>query len=1091
MKKILLVVFSILLVLIIQQNSYAQGVTTASMTGFIQDDKGEGLPGANVVAIHVPSGTQYGTSTQVNGRYNIPGMRTGGPYKVTVSFVGYKEQSKENIYLALGVASEVSFTMLEDGKELAEVVVTAERNSAFGADRTGAATNIANEQINRLPTISRSFADFTRLTPQAASGGFAGRGSRFNNITVDGALFNNAFGLSGTVGGQTSAQPISLDAVEEIQVNIAPYDVRQGAFTGGGVNAVTRSGTNEFSGSIFNYSRNESFLGTKVRDVTVTNQPLDVRQTGFRLGGPIIKNKLFFFVNGEQERNSRPATNLIASRPGLSGTNISQASASDLDALSSFLRERYNYNTGPYENFNLRTNSDKILVRLDWNISDKHKFSLKYNYLKSFADINPSNSGALPNGRNPSNTNMPFFASYYIINNNLNSFIAELNSRFSNNVSNTFIAGYSAFRDFRESPGGIFPLVDIGNGSGQAFTAFGYEPFSANNLLNTDVYQISDNLSIFKGKHVITLGTYNEFYKFTNGFAPAFFGRYQFSSLQSFYDNVNGVAGANPTQYEIRYSAVPGVEFPFAKFSALQLGFFAQDQYTVSDKFNVTFGLRADIPIILPENLTQNTDLNNRTFRDGTRIDVSKVQKTTALWSPRVGFNWDVFGNQKTQVRGGTGIFTGRVPYVWISNQISNTGNLFGSIFVTNPAQLGQFRFNPDVNAYRPSGAASPNYNIAYTQENFKFPQVWRTNIGVDQQLPWGIVGTLDIMYTKDLNAVYFQNVNLPNSTINANGADNRPIFFTRNAAGNLVATNRINSNISDAILLANTRLGYSFNTTVQLKKTFGKDLFAMVAYSYTDAQSVSDGGSIAQSSWRDRFVSGDPNANVLANADALVPHRFITSISYRKEYLKSMATTISIFLEAASGRNFSYTYAGDMNGDGSGGGGNDLMYIPRNQNEIRLLDITGAAAGGTGQIYTAAQQWADLDRFINQDKYLSGRRGQYAERNGSYTPGVTKMDLSIKQDFFINIAGKRNTIQLSFDIFNFTNLLNKNWGIERFAVRSAPLSFAGYAADATPQFRFNYLNSANRVPLTESFQDGVGLGSRWVAQFGIRYIFN
>lgn len=1157
-----LLAFSILLIALwAGREAAAQGVTTAAISGLVTDGK-EALPGATVVAIHTPSGTQYATVTRPDGRYNFPNVRIGGPYTITITFVGYKEQKVEGVNLAIGQNFNFSPQLSDSGVELSEVVVTSTRNPVLNSDRTGAATNISRETIQSLPTLNRSFNDYVRLTPQAGSGSsFAGRNGGYNNITIDGALFNNAFGLSGQVGGQTNAQPISLDAVDQIAVSIAPYDVREGSFTGAGVNVVTRSGTNDFSGSAYYFTRNQGFIGKNVAGTENKLANFKLNNYGFRLGGPIIKNKLFFFVNAESERRNDPPTpSFVASRPGLSGSNVSAVTAAELDQLSNFLQNELpgnvSYNPGPYENYQLAQNSDKATIKLDWNITNQHKFSIKYNYLKSYRDVNPSNSGAITS-RSPSNTGLPYLGAFYRINNNLNSFIAELNSSFGTKYANKFQVGYTAFRDFRETPtsSAIFPGVDIGNGAGSQLTAFGYEPFSAFNVLNTNVFQISDNFDIYLGKHTLTLGTYNEFYKFQNGFAPNYYGTYQFASLQDFYDNVNGITRASlidsvnnpegrvlPSRYQFRYSTRSDGSFPLAEINAFQLGFYVQDKFEVSPKFNVTLGLRADIPTINTD-IARNEGAASLTFRDGQKIFTDQVQKTQVLWSPRFGFNWDVKGDRSTQVRGGTGVFTGRVPYVWISNQASNNGVLFGSIDLLNSSNgfvtksNGKFvsyrpeaQFSADVDAYRPANAtASTTYNLAVTDKDFKFPQVWRTNLAIDQQLPWGIVGTLEAAYTKDINAVYHQNINLPNAKTTAagldgSGADKRPIFYNRTETVNnqnqtvisYPATNRINgsspNNITDAILMKNTNKGYSYFITAQLQKSFTNGFYASAAYTYSDSKSVNDGGSIAQSIWRDRFVSGDPNANVLGNSQYLQKHRLVLSGSYSKEYLGFMKTTLSLFYEAGpSGLingfqqgYFSYTYTGDMNGDGQTT--NDLIYVPRSQSEIVLRDlyftknnsgaITGTTttrpAGATAPDYSAAQQWNDLDAYIRQDKYLSSRRGQYAERNGAVVPWRGQLDVRLLQDFYIKAGNKRNTLQFSVDIFNFANMLNSDWGVFKTPNRASLLSFSRInTSTGLPEFTFPYLNAANQTKLTKTFQDSFNVTSRWQMQFGIRYIFN
>ena len=1074
----------------------AQGVTTASISGVVKDAKGTALPGANIVAVHLPSGTTYGSSTRSDGGYTIPNARIGGPYKLTVSFVGYNTQEQGEIMLSLGVTANFNFQLTETGLELNEIIVSS--SALINQDRTGAITNISTAQIQQLPTLSRSFNDYLRLTPQANGNSFGGRSAGFNNITVDGGLFNNAFGLSGTVGGQANAQPISLDAIDQITTSLAPYDVREGSFTGAGVNVVSRSGTNEITGSLYHFFRNEGFVNKKVRDLDNPYPNFDVKNTGLRLGGPIIKDKLFFFVNYELERRTDPGTTFSASRPGLSGTNVSAVQATELDALRTFLQSNYGFDAGSYEGYNLESNSDKAAVKIDYNISNAHKLTLKYNYLESYRDVPPSGSGGIANTRSPGNTGLPFLGAYYRINNNLNSFTAELNSNLGNKYANKFQIGYSAFRDFRESTTikQPFPMVDIGNGTGGFLTSFGYEPFSANNILNTNVIQISDNFDVYMGPHTFSFGTYNEIYKFENGFAPNYYGIYRFASLSDFYASAAGTAGRS-SFYRLQYSAADDGAFPLVTTKAVQLGFYAQDKYEVNANLNVTLGLRVDIPTINAD-IARNNAVAGFSFRDGVTIETDKTQKSQLLWSPRVGFNWDVMGNNKTQVRGGSGIFTGRVPYVWISNQASNNGVLFGSRDYT-AAQLSTLVFSPNVDAYRPGigsnppASASATYAIAATDQNFKFPQVWRTNFAVDQTFAGTWIASLDFAYTKDLNAVYNQNVNLPNAPRSAvavgSGSDTRPIFYPAlpltAGTSNSTANTRLNSPVTDAILMRNTNEGYSYFITAQLKKKFAFGLDAMVAYNYTDAKSVNDGGSIAQSIWRDRQVSGDPNQNVLGYFNSLQKHRIISSLNYRKEYAGHFATSVGMFYEMAPSGRFSYVYAGDMNGDNAGGN-NDLIYIPRDQSEIILQNITNTDA----TIYTAAQQWADLDAYISQDDYLNANRGSYAERNGAQRPWFGQLDFRVLQDFYLDLAGKRNTLQLSVDIFNFGNMLNTDWGVFQTPNRTSLVEFRGYNATGQPLFRYPYLNNTTKEPLTKTYRDDLGLGSRWQMQLGIRYIF-
>ena len=1127
------------------QASWSQGITTAAMNGTITDNKDQALPGATVIAVHQPTGTQYVAATNADGRFNIQNMRVGGPYNVKVTFVGFSDVARTGLFLTLAQNQRIDVKLSESTTQISEVAVTGRRDPVINSGRTGAATNVQREQIERLPSLSRSFQDFTRLTPQSNGLNFAGRNGNYNNLTIDGAIFNNSFGLSSTPGGQANAQPISIDAIQELQVSLAPYDVRQGSFTGAGINAITRSGTNDISASIYAFHRSNSLVGSRVTNIQQPFPDFSLNQIGARIGGPIIKNKLFYFLSVEGERRNDPPGTFVANRPGLPapgpGSNTSAASAAELGALSSFLQTQYNYNTGPYEGYQLKTYSDKITAKIDWNINDKNTFSIKYNYLKSYRDVPPSNSGSptVTGGRSLSTNTLPFLASYYRINNNLNSFIAELNSTLSNRLSNQLQAGFTAQRDFRSSLGGSpFPFVDIlynANGpgaSGNEFTSFGYELFTPINVLNSDIYQLSDNVSLTAGNHVVTVGTYNELYKFANGFAPDLYGRYRFNSLTDFYNSAGfdynpstlaitpragGALASATNNYTVRYALnVDGQNssgnFPLALTKAMQLGFYAQDEWNVQPNLKVTTGLRIDIPVILSD-LARNNDAATTQFRDGYQILTDQVQKTSLLFSPRIGFNWDVNNDGKTQLRGGTGVFTGRVPYVWISNQASNNGLLGGVISTSGVAFNPTPGFIPVTNPVTSPTTLPATYNLAATDHNFKFPQVWRTNIGFDQRLPGDIIFTFDAIFTKDINAVYFDNVNLPNPQTRIGypdgQGDTRALYRLPNALNTRafqVSPKIVSSD--GAIVMRNTTKGYSYTVTPQLQKTFSNGVAATLAYTYTDSRDVGIGGSTPFTLWSGRPVSGDPNANITGYSDFLRSHRVVASLSYRKEYLGHLATTLSAFLDAGPNGRYSYVYNGDLNGDGVGN--NDLMYVPRNKNEILLINQTLFSGTPQQTIYTADQQWVDLDNYINQDKYLSKHRGDYAERNGAVAPWVAFVDARLLQDVFTNIGKNRNTLQFSLDVFNIGNLLNSNWGVSQSPQRASLLTLDSSNNNANnfdqaagrPRLSFNpivntrsvfadgstttsvqTLNTTNRYNTTET--------SRYRIQLGLRYSFN
>lgn len=1100
------------LVMLFSNGLMAQGATTAAMSGIITDEKGETLPGAAVIVIHEPTGTQYSALSRDNGQFNIVNMRIGGPYKMTVSFVGFKENKTTGIYLSIGQELRKNLKLETSAEVLDEVQIISTRGGVIGSGKTGAATTVNNKAITTLPTLNRSLQDFARLDPRSNGGlSFGGRNALFNNITVDGAYFNNSFGLQSTIGSQAGAQPVSVDAIDQFQVNIAPYDVRQGLSTGANVNIVTKTGTNEFSGSVYGFRRDQRLAGTKVAGVENKIAKFDNTQFGARVGGPILKNKAFFFASYEEEERNTPASNFIANRPGTTAapsatSGVADVLASDLETLQAYLIKKFNYNPGAFENYNREAFNRKFNVRLDFNLAQGHKLNLKYNLLKSFSDIPPSTSGALAGGRNPTATNLPFQASLYRINNNLNSFIAELNSVFSNTISNNFTVGYTAMRDFRESPAGPtpFPTVDIGNGKGASLTSFGYEPFSANNILNSDIIQVSDNLSLYLNKHVLTIGAAFEANAFKNGFAPNYYGGYQFASLKDFYASVDSNK-SNALVY--RQQSSNYTTFPFAEMRGRQVSLYVQDEVNLAKGFKLTAGIRGDgvyFPLVGNEDgRYTNKNVPNLTFSNGEKLATDQFPTFTISVSPRVGFNWDVKEKGITQVRGGLGLFSGRVPYVWLSNQLSNNGVLFNSVQTNTPTNRP---FSADVDKYRPTVDPTKiiptSYNLAVTDKNFKFPQVFRSNLAVAHNLAKGWIVEGEVLYTKDLNAIYHANVNLPNSTTKAIGADNRPIYFNLGANGfPSTANNRLygaiptasggntvdKPNISDAILMKNTSQGYSAVATLQVSKQFKNGLFG-AAYNFTDARSVNDGGSVAQSIWRGRQISGDANAEALSFSSNMLKHRVIAYGSYKVSYLKDLlATTFGFNFSYGAGNRFSYFYVNDMNGDALTD--NDLIFVPNTSADILLTDITRADATK----YTAAQQWTDLDAYINQDKYLSTRRGQYAERNGAVQPNVAQFDFKIIQDLNIKVGGKVNTLQLTFDIFNLGNLFNSDWGVQNSTIRPNLLTFGGYdntGAAATGKPKFTFPEFGGKA-LTTSFSNDFGIGSRWSGQVGLRYIFN
>ncbi len=1074
-----------------RQDVSAQGVTSANLLGLVSDVSGETLIGANILATHLPSGTQYGTATREDGRFNLPNVRIGGPYRIEVSYTGYETYLVEGIDLSLGQNFRMDIKLKESATALVEVTVLGVKNEILNSERTGAATNIKKEAMNALPTFSRGLNDFIRLTPQSRSSSvsantgsgtsFAGQDSRFNNLTIDGSIFNNSFGLASAPAGQTNSTPISLDAIEEIQVNVAPYDVRQGGFTGAGVNAVTRSGTNNYEGSFFYNTRNEQLVGKTVKGINVSKTDFNIKQAGFRLGGPIIPNKLFFFANGEIERRDDPATSWVANR-GTTGTNVSRVKATDMDALKKFLMESYNYDPGEYENYLLETTSDKALVKLDYNINNSNRASLRFNVLKSARDVLVSNSGGF-NGRRDNGFAMNFSNNNYVINNDIYSVIAEVNSIVGTKFSNNIQFGFTANRDYRSSRGNIFPLVDILEG-GRNLTSFGYEPFTPNNKLNTDTWQFQNNFTMYAGSHTITAGFNFESFKFDNTFTPTYYGQYVFNSLADFYTEVAKPGTVTMRRYQLTYSALPNAALPTATTKVAQPGVYIQDEMALmEDKLKLTVGLRVDMPIY-GNTALENTAVSNMTFKDadGTnmKFKTSELPKTNPLVSPRIGFNYDVKGDRSLQLRGGVGLFSGRPAFVWISNQVGNNGLFTGSFSFDNTKA---YPFSTDVKKYIPTNATTPaSYNIAITSPDFKFPQLFRGNLAVDYQLPLGFVGTLEGIYSKNVNNVYYKNVNLETATVKYAAPDDRPIYPGLGLSGTaLNNANRINDNITDAILLDNTNEGYTYSLTAKLERQFQKGFYSMLAYNFSESKDLMTAGSIAFSSWRDMTAVRGNNYTPLSYSDFDSRHRIVGALSYRKEYLKHAATTISLFFQSSQDGRITFRVNGDMNGDQLTA--NDLLYVPKNVADLLFEQYT------TNNItYTIDQQRAAFDKFITNNKYLNSRRGNYAERNGMLGPWVSTIDLTVAQEFFLTVGGRKHTLQLRADFYNFGNMLNDEWGVSYRTQNSSPLQFM--RRDATtnkPIYRFTVVN--DQFP-TAVLTDDISLNSLWQAQLGLRYIF-
>jgi hypothetical protein len=1082
-----------LAVLFLLPAAAAAQVTTGSISGTVKDVKGTELTGATIEVLHVPSGSVYRATSGKNGFFNVPSLRVGGPYRVTISFVGHKQEVIDDVNVQLGEASKINVLLTDANTNLTEVVVAGSGRrgaSLISKDRKGTSTNINRRLIAALPTLSRNITDFTKLTPQASGTSFAGQDNRFINLTIDGSIFNNSFGLQALPGSQTSAAPISVDAIEEIQVNVSPYNVKDAGFTGASINAVTRSGTNTFHGSAFYNNRNQGLVGTKAGSdgktpVTILN--FDVKQFGASLGGPIIKNKLFFFANYEQEKRTDPGTAFLSDNGSNTGqTNVSRVKKTDLDALSSFLNTNFGYDPGQYENYDFLTKSYKILAKVDWNINNKNKFNVRFNSLRSSKDIGASSSGVLGGSRVSNLNTMNFSNNNYEINNDIYSIIGQLNTRISNKVSNELIFGWTANRDYRAVKGKLFPLVDIldGTTADRNYISFGAEPFTPNNKLFTDTWQASDNITFYNGKHTTSAGANFESFKYFNQFTPQIQGQFIFKSLADFYTSANAYLAnnnmtTNPVQlrrYILGFSNLAGSEIWNAVTQAKNIGAYVQDEFQLQDNLNITYGVRFDVPFFT-SNAVYNPQVAGYSFVDekgnATKLSTSQLPSAKLMINPRFGFNYDVKGDKKTQIRGGLGLFSGRPAFVFISNAVGNNGMQAGQISQDNTVN---YPFSPNIlrNAPTPNpGVPAPSYNIAPIEKQFRFPQIFRTNLAVDQKLFAGIVGSAEFLFTQSLSNIFYYNANMKVPVTTFTGPDTRPRFA---GSSSLV---RINSNINDATVLASRPYGSNTSVTLKIEKPLQKGLSWMVAYNFGRTKDYSSASTIAFSSFTSTKTVNGNNLPDNSFSDNDTRHRVIGNITYRKEFAKAAALQISLYGQSQSLGRFSYAYSNDMNLDGISG--NDLMYIPKNQSEMNFDAITGTTP------FTVQQQKDAFEAYIQNNSYLKNHRGQVAQRNGVLMPMLTRFDLSAMVEIFKNLGKQRHTIQFRGDIFNVGNMIKNSWGVAHVINTSAPLAYSRVDASGLPYFKMNPVNSSLTY---ETYRKGTSIADVWQAQLGVRYIF-
>ena len=1109
--------FLLVVTLLTMSLSVVAQITTSSMAGKVtlDDANGEEVIGATIVAVHEPSGTRYTAVTNTSGRFTIQGMRTGGPYEVTVSYIGFQPKTVKGVVLELAETYNLAVWLSEDATELAEVVVSG-KASKFAAEKTGASTNITSAQITNMPTVSRSITDFTRLSPYGGNGmSFAGADGRTANFTVDGANFNNNFGLSSNLPG--GGNPISIDAIEELQVVISPYDVRQTNFIGGGVNAITKSGTNTFKGTAYIYHQNENMQGDAVYREQITGAREKSRTTtyGFTLGGPIIKDKLFFFVNGEMVQKPTVANRWQGATgdvPADPENYISRTTQADLQAVSNYVASKYGYNTGSYTSFPADESNYKILARLDWNITDRHHLALRYNYTKnrywSAPNATSMDGGARMADGRMSKSSMSFANSMYAMDNKVHSFTFDLNSRFTDNLSNQLLFTYSKLDDIRDSESSAFPFIDITKDNNN-YMSLGYELFTWNNAVHNTVWNIKDDVTYYMDTHKITAGVSFEHQMADNMYMRNGTGYYRFNATDDMW--VNGVLdpallfNSTPEIVALTYG-YGGESEPAARVQFNKLGFYAQDDWNILDNFKLTYGLRLDGLFFNNDDLMRNKAIYDLDY-NGNHIDTGKWPDSKLTVSPRLGFTWDVFGDKSLKVRGGTGLFSGRLPLVFFTNMPTNSNmvqyagrwNATGSnsAMKTDMAQYfgnGNILTGNALRDYIIQNGLGPQdikvedgqkgSTIAAVNPDFKMPQVWKSSIAVDYQIPvsFPFTATAEFIYNKTINAVCISDWSIKDvgGFARFNGADNRPLYQDFKY---MYEEDGKTKQMPNAFMLDNTSKGYGWSLNFTLNAQPAEWISLMAAYTHTASmEKTGMPGNDASSAFTYIPCFQGPNNVGLHNSQYVTPDRIVANATIHD---KSGNHYSLIYETWRGGYNTSYLLTNDINGDGYN---YDVIYVPTDQE----------VASNLFRFVSDDDRTRFMD-FVHGDDYLSSRQGEYAEAYSVYSPWVHRIDFSYKHDFKFNVGKTKHCLQLSFDMKNVLNFFNSEWGVAKIAnldYSTAPssgvqysriLKFEGVDAEGYPTFSTPGTISGN----TSRWNPYHSLGQCWYASVGIKYFFN